>query len=176
MMIEIGKKTVYGKRNHFEGSSFFPDVFPGPFILDPDSSSTSTLYFIDCNYESLKNLDDSLIPLSLLNADYLFIIIHPDKKLVFPVYCILTPNHFSKDEHREYLSSMDSNLKENISYFNENDKNFSCKQGWILLGNWAMEKVDPGQNSSFLSEVPPDFRNWKNNFEKHHEPLINFCT
>ena len=182
LMIEIGKKTVYGKRNHVKGSSFVSDVFPGPFILNPDSISISTLYFIDCNYESLKKLDDSLIPLSLLNADYLFIIIHPDKKIVLPVYCILTPNHFSKDEHREYLSSMDSNLKENISYFNENDKNFSCKQGWILLGNWAMEKVDSRQSGSankiksFLSDVPPDFRDWQNSIQRHHEPLINFCT
>ena len=99
-----------------------------------------------------------------------------------PVYCILTPNHFSKDEHREYLSSMDSNLKENISYFNENEKNFSCKQGWILLGNWAMEKVDSRQSGSankiksFLSDVPPDFRDWQNSIQRHHEPLINFCT
>ena len=175
-IIEIGKKTVHGKRNHDEGSSFVSDVLPGPFILNPDSSSISTLYFIDCNYDSLKKLDDSLIPLSLLNADYLFIIIHPDKKIVLPVYCILTPNHFSKDKQREYLSNMDSNLKENISYFNENEKKFSCKQGWILLGNWAMEKVDSEQNSSFLSEVPSDFRNWRNNCEKYHEPLINFCT
>lgn len=175
-MIEIGKKTVYGKLNHLEGSSFFSDVFPGPFILNPDSSSISTLYFIDCNYESLKNLDDSLISLSLLNADFLFIIIHPNKKIVLPVYCILTPNHFSNDEHREYLSSMNSNLKKNISYFNNNEKTFSCNQGWILLGNWTEETIDYGQSGSALTKVPPNFRDWQDNINKYHEPLINFCT
>ena len=71
---------------------------------------------------------------------------------------------------------MDADLKNNISCFNENDNNFSCEKGWILLGNWAEQKLKSGKNSSFLCEVPPDFRDWGIYSEKYHEPLINFCN
>ena len=181
-IIEIGKKTIYGNRNHIDGSSFLTDVFPGPFVLDPDSSNPATLYCIDCNYESLKKLDNSLVSLSVLNADYLLILIHPDKKMVLPVYCILTPHHFSEDEHNAYLSNMNSNLKENINYFKDYETNWNCTKGWILLGNWAekkdfLNKKDSAkQIKSYFSIVPPDLRVWKNNVERHHKPIINFCA
>ena len=51
----------------------------------------------------LKKLDNSLVSLSVLNADYLLILIHPDKKMVLPVYCILTPHHFSEDESQQLI-------------------------------------------------------------------------
>ena len=77
---------------------------------------------------------------------------------------------------------MNSNLKENINYFKDSETNWNCTKGWILLGNWAekkdfLNKKDSAkQIKSYFSIVPPDLRVWKNNVERHHKPIINFCT
>jgi hypothetical protein len=177
---EIGNKTVLGKRRQDSGSWLFSDTLPGPFIIDPDSDSPSTLYVVHGDCVTLEQVSPSLQPLALLNADYLFINICNDKKSVLPIYSIMPHHHLNEAECLEYLKNIPSNLMKNLKYFNKLNTKWSCKNGWVLLGNWNKESyTDKLQNlgegmACYISEVNPDYSAWEGELANYYSPLKTF--
>ena len=178
-IIEIGKKTVFGKRKHDAGFWFLSDVLPGPYLIDPDSNTPGTLYFIQGDRDTLTNLSESLADLSVLNADYLIIYFRADQKIVLPIYGILPSHHLTKNDRKKHVDGMLPSLIKNIRTFNNRTPNWTCKNGWILLGNWGQTKtIDKVQHlgegvKCWTSEVNPDYRAWKGNRESYFEPMMN---
>ena len=181
-MIEIGKKTIFGKRKHDSGFWFVPDALPGPFILESVSSTPGTLYFIQGDRNSLTNLSESLSELSSLNADYLFIYIRNNENTVLPVYGIIPHHHLSKSNRDKYIHDMLPSLSRNIRTFNTVSSDWTCKNGWVLLGNWDQNKtMDNIQNlgkgiKCWTSAVDPDYRQWAGNRENNFGPLRNIFS
>ena len=175
----IGEKTVFGKRKHEAGLWFLTDTLPGPYIVNPDSSTPGTLYFIQGDYDTLINLSESLAELSVLNADYLLIYFHSEKKIVLPIYGILPPHHLSNKDRGKYVNDLLPSLIKNIRNFNNKTTKWACKSGWALLGNWGKNKpLDKIQNlgediKCWTSEVNPDYNAWDSQKVNYFEPLMN---
>ena len=180
-LVEIGQKTVFGNRRHASGSWFLSDALPGPFLVDPGSNSPGTLYFIQGDHDSLINLSETLADLSALNADYLLICFRDNQKTVLPIYGILPSHHLTKNDRTRYVNDMLPSLMKNIRSFNTMSTGWTCKNGWVLFGNWSQNKTaDKVQNlkkgmKCWTSEVNPDYRDWEGNREKYFEPLMNIC-
>lgn len=180
-LVEIGQKTVTGKRRHVAGSWFLSDALPGPFLIDPNSDSPGTLYFIQGDHDSLVNLSETLAGLSALNADYLLICFRDNHKIVLPIYGILPSHHLTQNDRTHYVNDMLPSLMKNIRSFNTMSTEWTCKNGWILFGNWSQNKtIDKVKNlrkgmKCWTSEVNPDYRSWDDSRENYFEPLMNIC-
>lgn len=176
---EIGKKTVFGKRKHEAGFWFLSDTLPGPYLVHTTSNTSGTLYFIQGDCDTLINLSESLNDLSALNADYLLIYFHAEKKIVLPIYGIIPPHNFTKKDRGKYVNNLLPSLIKNIRIFNSKTTRWICKNGWILLGNWGGNKLlDKNQNlgegiKCWTSVVNPDYKVWDAHRGNYFEPLLN---
>ena len=179
-LVQIGKKTVFGERKYNSGLRMFRDTLPGPFLTNPNSENPKTIYLINGDQETLKNLSKDFTKLSKLNADYLLIVLGKKSKSVLPIYTIIPSHSFKEESLKVFIKKMHSSL---LSQISNNKLSFS---GWfisdtlILLGNWTEEPLinkitNLGQRiNSWVDEVNPDFRYWSKDLDNYLKIIQNF--
>jgi len=180
-VFSIGQKTVYGKHKQDMGKWLLSDTMPGPFIIDCHSNAPGTLYCIQGDHDTISNLFELYHVLAVLNADYLLLYIRDNKKVVLPIYAVLPPHHHSYDTHDRFIKNLLPNLMNNIGYFKNLSSDWSCDNGWVLMGNWAnrfyLDKVQDLKEgiTCWTTAINPDYNSWRSTAEKCYEPLLNVC-
>jgi len=179
-LIQIGKKTVFGERKYNSGLRLFKDSLPGPFLINPDSDNSKTLYLINGDHQTLSNLSKDFTNLSKLNADYFLILLGKESKSVLPIYSIMPSYSFAEESLKVFIKKMHSSLLNQISENNIAFSNWLISDTWILLGNWPKEPfidkiTNLGQGiNSWVNEVDPDFRYWVKDQDKYLKVVKNF--
>ena len=65
--------------------------------------------------------------------------------------------------------------------FKNLSSDWSCENGWVLLGNWAnrfyLDKVQDLKEgiTCWTTAINPDYNSWQSTAEKCYEPLLNIC-
>ncbi|MBC8486748.1 MAG: DUF2357 domain-containing protein [Bacteroidetes bacterium] len=178
----IGQKTVFGKRKQDTGKWLISDTMPGPFIIEVDSDKPGTLYLINGDRDTLINVSDSLQDLAILNADYLLICIRSDRQVVLPIYAILPSHHLSNEAHSRFVKDILPSLMQGLRMFKEHSTSWSCRNGWVLLGNWAHsqdfdKELDLGEGMTcWATAIDPDYNSWQSIANRCYEPLLNVCA
>ncbi|SVE08072.1 uncharacterized protein METZ01_LOCUS460926, partial [marine metagenome] len=95
---------------------------------------------------------------------------------------IIPHHHLSKSNRDKYIHDMLPSLSRNLRTFNTVSSDWTCKNGWVLLGNWDQNKTM--DNIQYLgkgikcwtSAVDPDYRQWAGNRENNFGPLRNIFS
>mgnify|MGYP002845621260 CR=1 FL=1 len=180
VLVQIGKKTVFGERKYNLGERLFKDSLPGPYLINPSSENSKTAYLINGDHQTLNNLSKEFTNLSKLNADYLLILLGKESRSVLPIYSIIPSVNYEEEYLKNFIKKMHSSILNQMS----NNKSFFAdwrfSDTWILIGNWSGEKLihkttklDQRINS-WLDEVNPDFRYWNQDQDKYLKVVQNF--
>jgi len=174
-----GDKIVFGRRKQESGKWLVPDVLPGPFIVDCQNDNLGTLFCIEGTDSALSGLFGKNCELSVLNADYLLLLLTKNTKSVFPIYSIIPPQHLDNKECERYTNCALPTLIKNVRNFN-GENSWTCKHGWVLLGNWPeTEYVDKVVNlgegiTCWMDAINPDYHAWQEDFYNYQSKLSTF--
>jgi hypothetical protein len=179
-LVQIGKKTVFGERIFNSGQRIFKDTLPGPFLMNPNSENPKTIYLINGDQKTIKNLSKEFMKLSELNADYLLIVLEKKCKSVLPIYSIIPSHTLKNGALKVFIKKMNSSLLNQISNNKRSFSDWFISDTLILLGNWSEEPLinkitNLGQRiNSWVDEVNPDFRYWNKDQNKYLKIIQTF--
>ncbi len=177
-LVKLHEKTILGNRKHHCGQWLLNDVFPGPFVVEPQSDSPGTLYLLDGSRETLINADPQLEVCATLNADFCLVLSREDKVSVLPVYCVMPSPHFDSDQHEEFVDQLLPSMLKELKHFSATSSPVQCIGGWVLLGNWGQSTLPPLVKNlqegltCWLSEISCDSSEWSESQGSWENPLL----
>ena len=177
----LGNKTILSDRRHRWGSWLLDDSLPGPFIIEPDSDTPTSLYVTDGSPEVLSGISPKLAILASLNADILIIASRDGELKVIPVYGLLPSHHLDDTAHAVYLEEILPSMMKAVRSFNLQFKRIKCLGAWTLLGNWHGNDVpSEAQNlreqlTCWITSVPAKSSEWTETSSSWEKPLFKIC-